>query len=149
MITGVVDMVAKGRVSGWAFNSEAPDEHLTVIVKGRNGFQATGAADILRPDLIGKLGDGDHSFRIEVPPLFSFDDVSVTVVSDNGQELSLLSASEALRLDEERYAGLAQRVEGIESRLDAAEVFFVRLDEMMRKIIEAEKKKRKRWLGIF
>lgn len=46
-------------------------------------------------------------------------------------------------------SSMAETVDNITSRLDAAEVFFVRLDEMMRKIIEAEKKKRKRWLGIF
>lgn len=45
---------------------------------------------------------------------------------------------------------LAERLAKLESRMDAAEVFFIRIDEMVHKLVEDQKKgKRKRVLGIF
>jgi hypothetical protein len=44
---------------------------------------------------------------------------------------------------------LSQRLSGLEARLEAAEVFFVRIDEAVRKLMEAKTGKRKRFLGIF
>lgn len=44
---------------------------------------------------------------------------------------------------------LADRLARLESRMEAAEVFFVRIDEMVHKLVEEQKKgKRKRVLGI-
>jgi hypothetical protein len=45
---------------------------------------------------------------------------------------------------------LSQRLIKLETRIDSAEVFFLRIDEMVRKLVEESKKgKRKRVLGIF
>lgn len=45
---------------------------------------------------------------------------------------------------------LSQRLIRLETRIDAAEVFFIRIDEMVRQLVEEKKKgKRKRFLGIF
>ena len=44
---------------------------------------------------------------------------------------------------------LAQRLIKLENRMESAEVFFVRIDEMMRQLVEEQKKRRKRFLGIF
>jgi hypothetical protein len=46
-------------------------------------------------------------------------------------------------------ADLDQRLARLESRMEEAEVFFVRIDEMVHKLVDAHKKKgRKRFLGI-
>ncbi len=44
---------------------------------------------------------------------------------------------------------LAQRLTRLESRMEAAEVFFIRIDETIRKLVEGRGGKRKRFLGIF
>lgn len=44
---------------------------------------------------------------------------------------------------------LAERLARLESRMEAAEVFFVRIDETVRKLVEGRAGKRKRFLGIF
>jgi hypothetical protein len=47
-------------------------------------------------------------------------------------------------------ADLSQRLVKLETRMEEAEVFFVRIDEMVRRLAEAQgKKTRKRFLGIF
>ncbi|MBL0374972.1 hypothetical protein JJB09_23440 [Rhizobium sp. KVB221] len=50
----------------------------------------------------------------------------------------------------ETPAGVAERLARLESRMEAAEVFFVRIDETVRRLAEdARKTKRKRIFGIF
>jgi adhesin transport system membrane fusion protein len=47
-------------------------------------------------------------------------------------------------------ADLSQRLKKLETRMEEAEVFFVRIDEMVRRLAEAQgRKTRKRFLGIF
>lgn len=47
-------------------------------------------------------------------------------------------------------ADLEHRLVKLETRMEAAEIFFVRIDETVRKLADAQKKKtRKRFLGIF
>lgn len=143
MIKGFVDIASSGRVSGWAFDDANPSEHLMIIVNGRGGRIVAGKADILRPDLAGIAGNGDHSFRFEISPNLQDGDIQVRATSAGGDDVVLLEMRDTI-------AGtLESRVAAIEARLDASEVFLMRLDEMLRKIIEADKKKRKRWLGIF
>ena len=44
---------------------------------------------------------------------------------------------------------LAERLVKLENRMESAEVFFVRIDMMMRQLVDEKKKRRKRFLGIF
>lgn len=45
---------------------------------------------------------------------------------------------------------ISDRLNRLETRMDAAEVFFIRIDELTRKLAEEQKKRRrKRFLGIF
>ena len=45
---------------------------------------------------------------------------------------------------------LDHRLAKLETRMEAAEIFFVRIDEMVHKLVDAQRKKtRKRFLGIF
>jgi hypothetical protein len=46
-------------------------------------------------------------------------------------------------------ADLSQRLSRLEARMEAAEIFFVRIDETVRKLMEGKGGKRKRFLGIF
>ena len=44
---------------------------------------------------------------------------------------------------------LSQRLIRLETRMDAAEVFFIRIDEAVRKLVDEKKVKKKRFLGLF
>ena len=148
MLTGAVDVVLGGRVAGWAYDSSDPARHLTIIVSTRHGEIARGTANILRPDLAGSVGDGDHSFRIQIPENLTQADIEVAATY--GEDVIVLHRLRtAPRETKDHVKTVEERLSAIETRLDATEVFLMRLDEMTRKIIDAENKKRKRWLGIF
>lgn len=69
MIVGRVDGMSKGKVYGWAFNSDSPDEHLEIRISRGSAVLATGRADRFRKDLPDAgIGDGDHAFEIVLPP---------------------------------------------------------------------------------
>jgi hypothetical protein len=44
---------------------------------------------------------------------------------------------------------LAERLQKLESRMDSAEVFFMRIDQAVRQLVDEQKTKRKRFLGLF
>lgn len=72
MIVGRVDEMRNGKVYGWAFNSDSPDEHLEIRVNRGADVVATGHANIFRPDLPDAgIGKGDHAFEIVLPPNIS------------------------------------------------------------------------------
>jgi hypothetical protein len=194
MLTGRVDELQNGKIYGWAFNEEQPDEHLVVRVMRGPQVIATGVANIVRRDLAeGGLGEGDHAFEIAAPPnVVSFHSLMIVAQSQRHGEIPLpIATTDERRFDElfsmfsERYEealvafkaevdglkarcealesegeepgqaselpeDLAQRLIKLETQIDAAEVFIVRIDETLRKIVEDGKlRKRKRFLGIF
>lgn len=72
MIVGRVDGVRNGKVYGWAFNSDNPDEHLEIKVSRSGAVIAAGFADRFRADLPeAGIGKGDHAFDIALPPEIS------------------------------------------------------------------------------
>lgn len=192
MLTGRVDNFANAHLTGWAFNKEAPGEHLIIRVNFGTQIVATGVANILRPDLPKSgIGAGDHAFRIELPAnITSMNGLMVIAQSQKHGEIALPIATnddrtlDALfnsftkrydsslillkremdslkeRLEERGSPGghvetpdlpddLAQRLIRLENRMESAEVFFVRIDEMMRQLVDEKKKRKKRFLGIF
>lgn len=170
MLAGAIDRLSDQKISGWAFNRADPDEHLSIRIEGAGSLAAIGTADAHRKDLAGLLGEGDHAFAIAVPSSLNVLDLTVIAqskthgsivlqtkqekdynlaVKNLREEISEMSTIVQSLLDRDYGADIPRRVEAIESRLDATEVFFVRFDEMMRKLIEEQKKRRKRWLGIF
>lgn len=44
---------------------------------------------------------------------------------------------------------IVKRLVAVESRIEEAEVFFIRIDEMIRQLVEDKKRRRRRFLGIF
>jgi hypothetical protein len=194
MLTGRVDELVDGLIFGWAFNDEQPNEHLLIRVMKGAQVIAGGVANLARPDLaeVG-VGDGDHAFRINVPPnITSFTGLMIVAQSQKSGEVPLpIATNDERKFDEmfetfsARYedvlvtfkeevdaikarcdalegapqaspghaaeipGDLAQRLSRLESRLEAAEVFFVRIDETVRKLVEGKVGKRKRFLGIF
>lgn len=173
MLTGRIDRIANNIVSGWAYNSADASEHLIIRAECSGTVIGSVEANGHRPDLKGAgIGEGDHAFSLPLPNNTDILELSVVAVSSAGAEIGLSSLKEreldirvrTLGLDVQKLRnqvdGVLPRVLGgnddvenrfssIEARLDASEVFLMRIDEMMRKIIEADKKKRKRWLGIF
>jgi hypothetical protein len=194
MLTGRVDEFQNGKIYGWAFNEDQPDEHLLVRVMRGPQVIATGVANIVRRDLAeGGMGEGDHAFEIAAPPnVVSFHSLMIVAQSQRHGEIPLpIATTDERRFDEmfslfsERYEealvtfkeefdalkqrcdvlesedskpassgglpeDLTQRLVSLETRLDAAEVFILRIDETLRKIVEDGKsRKRKRFLGIF
>jgi hypothetical protein len=194
MLIGRVDELQNGKIYGWAFNEDQPNEHLVIRVMRGAQVVATGVANIVRRDLAeGELGDGDHAFEIPTPPnVVSFQGLMIIAQSQRSGELPLpVANNEERRFDEmfsmfsERYEqtlaafkveiddfrtrcdamettaapgksptelpdDLAQRLIKLEARMDASEVFFIRIDEMVKKLVDQSKKGgRKRFLGIF
>lgn len=188
MLTGRVDDYKNSHLSGWAYNKEAPGEHLVIRVNFGTQIIATGVANILRPDLPeAGIGAGDHAFRIELPSnITSVNGLMVIAQSQKHGEVPLaIATNDDKTLDAlftaftERYdkalirlkhevdslkvhaadshdmrqtelpGDLSERLMKLETRLDSAEVFFVRIDEMMRQLVDEKKKRRKRFLGIF
>jgi ubiquinone/menaquinone biosynthesis C-methylase UbiE len=66
-IQGVVDVLTKDRVSGWAYVVGNPHEHLTITVQVEGRHLAAAVADQFRPDLKNaSIGGGDHGFSIKL-----------------------------------------------------------------------------------
>ncbi|MDB5555109.1 MAG: hypothetical protein JWL86_5093 [Rhizobium sp.] len=192
MLTGRVDNFANSHLTGWAFNKEAPGEHVIIRVNYGTQIVATGVANILRPDLPKSgIGAGDHAFRIELPANITsvnglmviaqsqkHGEIALPIATNDERTLDALFNSFTKRYDntlglfkqeiddikeklEDRGSGaepngirdlpddLAQRLIKLENRMESAEVFFVRIDQMMRQLVDEKKKRRKRFLGIF
>jgi len=191
MLIGRVDDLTNFILKGWAFNKEAPGEHLIIRVNYGTQIVATGIANILRPDLPKSgIGAGDHAFKIDLPPnITSITGLMVIAQSQKHGEIALPIATNdertmdalfnafakrydsALVLLKQEMDGLKESVEDrgsprdpgeisipddlaerlvrLENRMESAEVFFVRIDEMMRQLVADKKKRRKRFLGIF
>jgi hypothetical protein len=194
MLTGRVDELVDGLIFGWAFNDEQPNEHLVIRVMRGPQVIASGVANIMRRDLPDAgIGDGDHAFRINVPPnITSFQGLMIIAQSQKSGEMPLpIATNDERRFDEmftafsARYeevlvrfkdemdgikarcralenaqqavpthsaelpADLEDRLNRLEARMEAAEVFFVRIDEAVRRLVEGKAGKRKRFLGLF
>lgn len=95
MIVGRVDGMRNGKVYGWAFNSDEPDEHLEIKVSRGGAIIATGVADNLRKDLPDAgIGKGDHAFDIALAPdTSSFHGVMVVARSAKVGEALLPNAT--------------------------------------------------------
>src|SRR5579862_3817835 len=66
-VTGFVEHAGVSQVSGWAYDSTAPDARLEVTVRIGGEFYASGYADIERDDLLSAgIGDGRHGFVIDM-----------------------------------------------------------------------------------
>jgi hypothetical protein len=69
MIRGVIDLIDRSKVQGWAFDTEDPSHHLKIeFVRDGDSFGTT-TANVLRPDLAkAGFGAGDHGFVHRFPP---------------------------------------------------------------------------------
>jgi hypothetical protein len=66
-ITGYLEFASATALRGWAYDSEAPETHLEVVVRMRDESVASGRADIRRTDLAAVgIGDGSHGFNIDL-----------------------------------------------------------------------------------
>ena len=103
MIVGRVDEMRNGKVYGWAFNSDNPDEHLEIRV-GRSGeLIATGRADRMRADLPDAgIGKGDHAFEIVLPAnVSSFHGIILVARSQRSGEIALpIATNDERRVDD-------------------------------------------------
>lgn len=197
MLSGRVDDMKHGKISGWAFNEEQPSEHLLIRVMRGPQVIASGVANMMRRDLPDAgVGDGDHAFAIDMPSnVTSLLELMVIAQSQKAGEVPLPIATSDEREFDRMFAtfsgryeealirfkeevdsvkarclaletaeqprsnnrlsatelpeDLAQRLARLESRMEAAEIFFVRIDESVRKLVEGRAGKRKRFLGIF
>ena len=103
MIVGRIDGMRNGKVYGWAFNSDEPDEHLEIKVSRGGAIVATGLANSLRKDLPDAgIGKGDHAFDIALAPdTSSFHGVMVVARSAKAGEALLPNATnDDLRIDD-------------------------------------------------
>ena len=189
MLIGRVDHFQNSHLTGWAFNREAPGEHIVIRVNYGTQIIATGVANILRPDLPkAGIGAGDHAFDIELPSNFTsmnglmviaqsqkHGEVPLPIATNDDRALDALFNTFRKRYDDvliklkgeidslkarsttdddnvahiELPDDISERLLRLETRMESAEVFFVRIDEMMRQLVDEKKKRRKRFLGLF
>jgi Sulfotransferase family len=86
MLKGFVDIVTRGRIAGWALESDTPEDALPVAVFA-NGIEiARATADKPRPDLEPVYGYANHGFDFRLEPRLSSAEtyrISVREVSNN------------------------------------------------------------------
>jgi hypothetical protein len=103
MIVGRVDEMRNGKVYGWAFNSDNPDEHLEIRVGRSGALLASGRADKLRADLPeAGIGKGDHAFEIALPAnISSFHGIILVARSQRSGEIALpIATNDERRVDD-------------------------------------------------
>lgn len=99
-LDGCVDAVADGRLYGWAWDRERPDDRLAVEVRKGEAVLAVGIADRPRPDLAASgIGDGAHAFELDLPTEAG-EEVTVTVCSSTTGESLQLVMRQAPQLDD-------------------------------------------------
>lgn len=82
-LIGAIDNVEAGAVFGWAYN-RLNDEPIAVSIVAENRVLGTGVADIYREDLDkAEIGNGKHSFKINIEELPVNDDREVTYILVN------------------------------------------------------------------
>lgn len=87
-LQGHIDALESGRVYGWAWNPELPDERLSVDVYRQDELLGTVMADRFRQDLRDcQVGDGRHAFVYDLPPALrgSTDPAAIAVYFSDSQ----------------------------------------------------------------
>ena len=103
MIYGRVDEMRGGKVFGWAFDSERPDDHLEISIRRSAQNVAAGRADVFREDLpAAGIGKGDHAFEIVLPPnISSFHGLVFTALSEvSGDAVLPIATNDERHLDD-------------------------------------------------
>lgn len=88
-ITGFLESVADGTVSGWAFNSDASDEPVTIEVSVDDRRVLIAEADLYRSDLeAAGMGDGRHHFQVTLPKTFIRHGCVISaIIGDSGEHI--------------------------------------------------------------
>lgn len=106
MIVGRVDEMMNGKVHGWAFNSDQPDEHVEIRISRGSELLASGIADGFRKDLPDAgVGDGHHAFAVKLPDgVSSFQGLQIVARSaDDGEMVLPIASKEDRKLDDLFY----------------------------------------------
>jgi hypothetical protein len=159
VIVGRVDEMTNGKVYGWAFNSDSPDEHLEVRVHRGVEVIASGQANLMRIDLPGTgVGKGDHAFEIVLPAnITSFHGIMIVAKSASAGEAPLTIAANDERRVDDLFQVFAQRYDEVlialraeidrlngagglkrDPELDAIPEFDRRLSDLEKRIEELE-----------
>ena len=87
-IEGWLDYVSEHGVAGWAFDTESPGAHLTVIIRREGRLIGEARCNIFRPDLLeANVGRGDHAFVYSFATAIAPRDVSHISASIAGELL--------------------------------------------------------------
>lgn len=104
--------VANGRrISGWAFDPEAPDRHVRLSLYNGPDHLISFLASSFRPDLReAGMGNGEHGFSLMIPPHIADREVLDLrlVDEDSGDELVAVSVTSA----DERFNALREQLLG-------------------------------------
>ena len=89
-IEGYLDHVSEQGVAGWAFDTENPGAHLTVIIRREGRLIGEARCNIFRPDLLeANVGRGDHAFVYNFATAIAPRDVGHISASIAGEMLPL------------------------------------------------------------
>lgn len=122
MVRGVVDLLENGKIFGWAYSPDSPDEHLKVAIRRGDKVIAEGMADVFRPDLPrAGIGSGHHAFEISIPPdVTSFRGLTIAAEPQAGGSVVLPIETEQDRKVNQALAAHARRYEDALSRVIGA-----------------------------
>ena len=99
-IQGMIENYENGFLTGWVFNTDAPNEHVEFFVEVDGKQIAKGVANSYRPDLADAgMGNGEHFFRVPIEShLVGFGKFQVTLRHVDGHDIHAQPFSVLLEL---------------------------------------------------
>lgn len=91
-LEGCLDALTEGKIFGWAWDRERPEDRLVIELRQGDTILATGVADRRRADLAGSgIGDGAYAFEIALPSDCASDALAVHVNSPSTDKTTVLT----------------------------------------------------------
>lgn len=141
-LQGHVDAIESGRVYGWAWNPEAPNEHVSIDIYHKGAFVDRTVANRFRQDLADlQMADGTHAFVFDLPSsardtdsmaiAVYFTETQAPLSRDGRRDLHLPTPA---RDSVELLAGRIDRMEASLQQVYRALHFFRSRDEALSKV---------------
>lgn len=116
-VEGYLDRIESGLILGWAWQSELPNEPISVDLYVDDKYELTTSATIYRPDLerAGK-GNGRHAFKIKLSHRYHDGQRHLIGLRYHGTDLVLHGSPQSICL--EAGTGFAYRVRSVQQRAE-------------------------------
>lgn len=100
-LEGCLDAVSEGKVFGWVWDRERPQDRMAVELWQGEATVATGVADLRRADLAGSgMGDGAYAFEIALPEGCDAEALVVRARSPSTSKVTILALRPTPQMDD-------------------------------------------------